>query len=218
MTKFKLATSLSCGLFAAIAAALFDFSRALPALAQMPPGPESMEPPPVITKPDLNLEAAAIPAENLNVVEGSLKEKRLNVLRKIMAAKAHGIGITPYMSAFNFVEEMVKAKDSEANIEKRLTSIDDGLNDQLKRSVDLKTQRPTPPVAAGSPMPSAQFPGMADASSGDIINKLKNKFGGKIPGNIMDKLPPGIADKFGGDPSQLLNDPNLKDLLKGLKN
>ena len=50
---------------------------------------------------------------------------------------------------------------------------------------------------------------------GDIMSKLQAKFGGQIPANYKDKLPPGIQDKLGGgDPSQLLNDPKIRELIK----
>lgn len=179
----------------------------LPAQAQMPPGPEAVAAPPLV-----------------ETAEGPLREKRQNLVQKIQSAKDQGIGIASYMAAFNFIEEMVKSKAAEADIGKRIDSLDNSLEDQFKRSAILKTQRPTPPIAESSPPPSAMMGGggLPDlgGGGGDIISKLKSKYGGQIPPNLKDKLPPGLQEKLsglGGDPSQLLNDPNLKDILKGLK-
>lgn len=211
-------------------AAILAISGALiqvtPVRAQMP-GPGDVAPPPLPPLPPGNMPEVSGPLPE--VAPGAMQEARQKLLQRILAAKSQGIGITSYKGAFDYIEEMVKANDSEANIQKRMDSLSSSLEDQFKRSYDLKTQRPAPPIAASSPPPSMMSGGggipaplaPTDGGSGmgDIMSKLQAKFGGQIPAGYKDKLPPGIQEKLGGgDPSQLLNDPKIRELIKGLKN
>lgn len=213
---------------AAILAVTGGLIQKTTAQAQMP-GPEDVAPPPMPPLPPGNMPEVSGPLPD--VTPGIKQEARQKLLQRILAAKSQGIGIASYKGAFDYIEEMVKAGDTEANISKRMDSLSTSLEDQFKRSYDLKTQRPAPPIAASSPPPSMMPTGMMSAGGGipapmdggsgmgDIMSKLQAKFGGQIPANYKDKLPPGIQDKLGGgDPSQLLNDPKIRELIKGLKN
>lgn len=179
---------------------------------------EAMETPPAASDATVPTSAAA-PS---SVAPGPMLEARQKLLARIAAAKAQGIGIAAYQSAFDYNEETIKSGDIEANIAKRIQALNTSLDDQAKRSTMLKTQRPAPPVAASSPPPSAMAGSGSSggASGGDLIAKLKAKYGGNIPADLKDKLPPGLQEKLGGggDPTALLSDPKVKELLKGLKN
>lgn len=144
------------------------------------------------------------------VTPGPLALERQKVLDMIYAAKEQKIGITAYMGAFKSLDDSVKAGAQEKDIKGRLTSISEGLTEQLKRSKELKSQRPAPPIAASSPAPSegGGKSGLSGDKTDKIIEKLKDKwFGGEIPDSIKKKIPAGI------DPNKLDND-TIKDLLK----
>ena len=179
---------------------------------------EAMETSPAASDATVPTSAAA----SSSVAPGPMLEARQKLLARIAAAKAQGIGIASYQSAFDYNEETIKSGDTEANIAKRIQALNASLEDQAKRSTMLKTQRPAPPVAASSPPPSAMAGSgsSSGASGGDLIAKLKAKYGGNIPADLKDKLPPGLQEKLGGggDPTALLSDPKVKELLKGLKN
>lgn len=157
------------------------------------------------------LPGASAPSDDLEVVSpGPLAVERQKVLDMIYAAKEQKIGITAYMGAFKSLDDSVKAGAQEKQIQSRLSSISSGLSEQLKRSKELKSQRPAPPIAASSPSPSE---GSGKGNSGGdktdkLIEKLKDKwFGGEIPDSIKKKIPAGI------DPSKLDND-TIKELMK----
>ena len=174
--------------------------------------------------PDTAVSMPAVTAASTTpIAPGPMAEARQKLLARIATAKAQGIGIAAYQSAFDYNEETIKSGDTEANIAKRIQALNTSLDDQAKRSTMLKTQRPAPPVAASSPPPSAMAASgssSSGASGGDLIAKLKAKYGGNIPADLKDKLPPGLQEKLGGggDPTALLSDPKVKELLKGLKN
>jgi len=145
------------------------------------------------------------------VAPGPMSVERQKVLDMILAAKEQKIGITAYMGAFKGLEDQVKAGAQEKQIKSRLESISISLGEQLKRSKELKSQKPAPPVAASSPTPGEGSKSGLDLGGGNtdkMINKLRDKwFGGEIPDSIKKKIPPGI------DPSKMDND-TIKDLLK----
>jgi len=154
---------------------------------------------------------------DLKVEPGPLEEKRRIMLGRIMDAKNQGMGTSTYMMAFDGIEQQAKSGDTEENIAKRMASINNALDEQFKRSAILKVQRAAPPVAASSsggmvPAPLGGSvgspPGNTDTAA--LIQKLQNKFGGQIPAGLQDKIP-------GGDPSALLKNPEVMDILKGLK-
>lgn len=162
------------------------------------------------------------------VAAGPMQDKRQQLYNDLQQAKTQGIGITMYMMGFDAMEERVKAGDTETKIAERVNMLSQKLNEQFKRSNDLKTQRPTPPVQAsnfggmdpsqlgnmGAPPGPSGMGGMGGGKMDDIIAKLKNKYGGQIPDSLKNQIPGGLG---GVDPSTLLSNPNLKDILKGLK-
>lgn len=157
---------------------------------------------------------AGQPTEN-QVSPGPLEPERRRLLETIMTAKQYGFGITAYLSAFQSLDDRVKASAPASEIKGRLDSIVGGLDEQLKRSKMLKTQRPAPPIAASSQSPSAMEDSgktgglnLSGASTDELINKVKEKwFGGQIPDSIKKKIPAGF------DPNSL-NSETAKELLK----
>lgn len=167
---------------------------------------------------------AAAAADGPLVEPGPAEAKRTALVLRIFNAKAQGIGIDAYLNAFAMLENSVKTGETEANLNKRIDSLNSSLDDQLKRSAVLKTQRPAPPVAA-SGFPAGGL-GSGGSSSGggtsDLIRKLQEKYGDQIPANLKDKLgaggqiPDNLKDKIpaglgGLDPSQ------IEDLIKKYK-
>ncbi len=186
----------------------------LPAFSQdLPPTPTATEDAPA---PDTEAPkaAATASADTPELAPGPLLDQRKKLYETIMTAKGYGFGITAYMSAFNSLEDSVKAGASEKDVQNRLNSIVSGLTEQLKRSQQLKIQKPAPPIAESSPPPSSmQIPsGFKNALQGgnadNLIEKVKEKwFGGEIPDSIKKKIPANF------DPS-MLNSDQAKELMK----
>lgn len=167
---------------------------------------------------------AAASADGPLVEPGPAEAKRTALVLRIFNAKAQGIGIDAYLNAFAMLENSVKTGETEANLNKRIDSLNSSLDDQLKRSAVLKTQRPAPPVAA-SGFPAGGLGSGGNSSGGgtsDLIRKLQEKYGDQIPANLKDKLgaggqiPDNLKDKIpaglgGLDPSQ------IEDLIKKYK-
>ncbi len=174
------------------------------------------------------------PATDHAVAPGPLQERRQQLYNELQQAKTQGIGITMYMMGFDAMEDRVKAGDNADIISGKVTVLSQKLNEQFKRSNDLKTQRPAPPVQAsnfggidpsqmgGMGMPPGPggmgnlggMGGMGGGKMDDVIAKLKGKYGGQIPDSLKNQIPGGLG---GVDPATLLSNPNLKDILKGLK-
>ncbi len=150
------------------------------------------------------------------VVEGPLLAERQALREKIKAAEGKGIGIKPYLMAFDALEATIKTGATGEGLQKRVESISRGLDDQLKRSDDLKKQRPAPPISASSPPPSAMSGGgggqARGGNQGNLVEALKNKWlgGGEIPESIKSKIPSNI------DPNKLKQE-DVDALLKQLK-
>jgi hypothetical protein len=166
---------------------------------------------------------AAASSDGPLVEPGPAEAKRTALVLRIFNAKAQGIGIDAYLNAFAMLENSVKTGETEANLNKRIDSLNSSLDDQLKRSAVLKTQRPAPPVAAsGFPAGGLGGGGSTGGGTSDLIRKLQEKYGDQIPANLKDKLgaggqiPDNLKDKIpaglgGLDPSQ------IEDLIKKYK-
>ncbi|MBU6453488.1 MAG: hypothetical protein KGS72_17040 [Cyanobacteria bacterium REEB67] len=172
------------------------------------PGPADIAPP-----------ASMINTADLVVVPGPGEDKRKALLGRIMEAKSRGIGTSTYMMAFDALEQSVKSGVANEAVFKRVDSLNSSLDDQFKRSAILKTQRAAPPVAASDPTTPLGAAGLSAGSAGNtdtaaLIQKLQAKYGNQIPDNLKDKIPAGM----GNNPAELLKNPQLQDLLKGMKN
>ena len=165
--------------------------------------------------------ASGAASGEITVGPGPMEAPRKILLSRIKQAKSEGIGIASYMSAFTYIEDAVKAGQTEAQVRPRIESLARALKDQLDKSKLLKTQRPVPPTASqsGGGAPVAATPTSTPISSADIakklggggdsalIDKIKERFGGQLPD--INSLPEGLRDK-------LINSDKGKELLKKL--
>lgn len=189
----------------------------IPAMSQdLPPQPPTA----TGNAPANDTEAPAASASDATATDeplihpGPLEDQRKKLYQTILAAKNYGFGTTAYMNAFNSLEDSVKAGAPEKDVKSRLDSIVHGLDEQLKRSQQLKIQRPAPPIAESSPPPSAMnLPSgvrsaLQSGNTDGLIEKVKEKwFGGEIPDSIKKKIPANF------DPS-MLNSDTAKELMK----
>jgi len=147
-------------------------------------------------------------------IAGPLQEQRYLLLKKIHEAKQHGIGVSAYAQVYRSIEDLVKSGASDDVIAKRVESLASGLQEQLKRSQQLKTQKPAPPVA-GSPEAAKRS---SSHLSGEDIGRLADQLGntglGNLPPSLLDQLPPGITPDMA---AKFLQSPEGKQMLKKLK-
>ncbi len=127
------------------------------------------------------------------VSEGPLYDERGLLLKRINAAKAQGIGIAGYLSAFKYVEEMAKTNAPPEKIKERIEAVNKGLDDQSRRAVDLKNR----PAATSYDGGTASTGGAAEdklggGSAADIASQLK----GQNPDSLLDKLKAKYGDKI----------------------
>ena len=150
------------------------------------------------------------------VTEGPLYEERGLLLKRINAAKAQGIGIAGYLSAFKYVEEMAKTNAAEDKIKERIAAVNKGLDEQAKRAVDLKNRPPATTYDGGPAVSDAGDKHGGNPSAGDIASQLK----GQNPDSLIDKLKAKYGDKIpeGTDIEALkkkfMGDDRGKELLK----
>lgn len=151
--------------------------------------------------------------EEIKLVPGVLEAERGSLLKKILVAEEAGVGVKNYLTAFKYIESLTEKGADASVISPRLSSINTSLDEQLKRSRILKTQKLPPPIAASSPPPSQMGGKPAGKSAsgkqdllnelrgrgqGEVIDKLKDKwFGGDLPDSVKNKIPAGF------DPSKL---------------
>lgn len=132
------------------------------------------------------------------IAAGPLQRERKELRERIMKAKQEGMGISAYLNACKALEEAVAAGATEEQIKQRISSISSGLEDQRKRSAILKTQRPTPSYGGATTASDnkAEFGKRTDlgdilqsaGGADNLINKLKDKYGGQIPDGLKDKV------------------------------
>jgi hypothetical protein len=152
-------------------------------------------------------------------VQGPLLEKRKLVLSRIQAAKKQGTGISGYMAEYARIEQMVKNGEPEANYADRLSSLQNGVDEQLKRSQMLKTQRPTYSGISASSSSSSSVSSSASSGGGRgsgggplggmSLDQIKAKYGDKVPPDIADKLSSMSPEKK----KELLNSDIVKKFL-----
>ena len=153
------------------------------------------------------------------VTEGPLYEERGMLLKRIIAAKAQGIGIAGYLSAFKYVEEMAKTNAPPEKIKERIAAVNKGLDDQSKRAVDLKNRPPATTYDGGPSAGTSHDERQGGSpSAGDIASQLK----GQNPDSLIDKLKAKYGDKIpeGTDIDALkkkfMGDERGKEILKNL--
>lgn len=146
---------------------------------------------------------------------GILYDERKRLLERIKEAKAEGIGVSGYHGAFASLEQSVKGGEPADRLKSRLDSLHKSLDDQLKRSKLLKTQRPIPPQ--GSQITGSGSPSEQGKKGGLDIAKITEKIKGAaqpesnpqldaIKGRL-DSLPEGLRDR-------IMNSDKAKELIK----
>ncbi len=168
-------------------------------------------------------EAAPVAKDPLcqEISPGPLLESRKALMADIKKAKAQGVGIAGYLTAFQGIEEQIKAGTPPDQLTGRIDSIKRSLTEQLKRSQLLKVQKPAPPQgsqvsgsgsasSATASLPPPSSSGGPGPDESGMLAKLKRKFGDlnnipedQIPAQFRDKLKdPAVRqkllDKFGG--------------------
>jgi hypothetical protein len=152
---------------------------------------------------------------------GPLLEQRKALLSRIVSAQKQGIGITTYMSEFNRIEGLVKDGQPAGAYQSRVASLSASLDDQLKRSQILKTQRPVAPQLRMSSQSAGHGNGSsAGTGLGSLginpndprLEQLKQKYGSQI-----NQIPGGLSGlgKLGPQDREKLLDSDIgKQLLK----
>lgn len=152
------------------------------------------------------------------VCEGPMYEERGLLLKRINAAKAQGIGIAGYMSAFKYVEDLAKTNAPGEKLKERIDAVNKGLEDQMKRAVDLKNRPPATAYDGGSGGNAGGGRTEEKPSAADIASQLK----GQNPDSLLEKLKAKYGDKIpeGTDVEALkrkfIGDDRAKDILKRL--
>ncbi len=146
------------------------------------------------------------PEPEVIVRDGPLTEARSELLRSIYKAKECGIGITGYMKAFEYIEDMAAKSEQEDAIQKRIDSLKLGLDEQLTRSEALKTEAATSAAHATHQGPGGGHklgPGNLLADPQAIPSSFRT-MGGGAGGQSKELLDMIISEKLGGKlPSQM---------------
>lgn len=146
------------------------------------------------------------PEPEVIVRDGPLTEARSELLRSIYRAKECGIGITSYMKAFEYIEDMAAKSEPEEAIQKRIDSLKLGLDEQLKRSEALKTEAATSSAHSTQQGPGGGRklgPGNLLADPQAIPSSFRT-MGGGAGGQSSELLDMIISEKLGGKlPSQM---------------
>lgn len=133
--------------------------------------------------------------ETQEAAPGPLMDMRRTVLQRIKDAKQHGVGIAPYLAAYNNAEASVRGGEAEDKIRPRLESLLHSLDEQIKRAEVLKTQRPVPITKSAAQQQYAS-PAEAEAKAAAekkkaMLEKLKEKLKDdnlEIPDDLREKL------------------------------
>jgi hypothetical protein len=110
----------------------------------------------------------------------ALLQRKAELLTRIEGLKAAGVGVGPYMKQMEQVDELLHSGGPEAQALKRFDSISGALKDQTDRMETMKNYHPT----ASTSSPSSAGGGLSGASSAALIDSVKGKFGGQLPGGL----------------------------------
>lgn len=163
------------------------------------------------------------PEPEVIVRDGPLTSERSDLLRSIYRAKENGIGIKNYMRAFEYIEDMAAKSQPEEDIQKRIDSLKSSLDEQLKRSEQIKTESAANSTPGGS---RKLGPGNLLADPQAIPSSFRT-MGGGAGGQSDQLLDMIITEKLGGKrPSQMTKQelqkkmkeiPELEEYLKRFK-
>lgn len=106
----------------------------------------------------------------IEVVDGPLKEKRIQALNYIKKAAKYGVGTKPYLAAFQRLEEEVKTGIDEKRLKVRIDSLTSSVYKQMLRARDIKQRA------------------MMGGSGGISQAELKKYKGKRVPVSMLERL------------------------------
>ncbi len=169
---------------------------------------QQTRPPSVSGNPGTGASNQTAVADQLSVADGPLAGERKDLLEKIAISRKLGIGVAPYLAAFNQIEEMVKSGAAADAIGKRVDSVKISLFDQVRRMKEIK-ERPaqpalhTVPSSGSSNVLALPGSGVVEGSNKQSrLRELKEKYGDQIRGALAN---PDVREK--------LSDPETRDKL-----
>ncbi len=131
-----------------------------------------------------------------------LLQKREELMSRIDGLKGAGVGVGPYLKQMEEVDQLMHTPGNEAQVLKRYDSLSGAINDQASRMQSLKNFHPTP-ATNSSPSLGA---GASASSTAALVDSVKNKFGGKLPGGLSND-----------DVMKMLANPKAQQMLDKLK-
>lgn len=170
--------------------------------SDLPREPEAQ--PTSVSQPEVKPETTSVdtlpPEPEVHVKSGPLEESRKDLLRAINAAEESGIGVANYLRAFDYIEDMASKSQPEADIQKRIDSLKSSLEEQMKRSTQIKTEAAATAASGGSkkmglgnliadpfkiPENFRTMGGGAGGQSSQLLdNIIQDKLGGKLPSQM----------------------------------
>lgn len=152
------------------------------------------------------------PEPEVIVRDGPLTNERSELLRSIYRAKENGIGITNYMKAFEYIEDMAAKSQPDEGIQKRIDSLKASLDEQLKRNEELKIEAQN--ASKNGPGGSRKLgPGNLIADPQAIPSSFKT-MGGGAGGQSDQLLDMIITDKLGGKHPSKMSKQELQKKMK----
>lgn len=160
------------------------------------------------------------------VRDGPLTTERSELLRSIYRAKESGIGITNYMRAFEYIEDMAAKSLPDEDIQKRIDSLKLSLDEQVKRSEQMKVEAAANASQHGTGGGRKLGPGNLLADPQAIPSSFRTMSGqaGGQSDQLLDMI---ITEKLGGKhPSKMTKQelqkkmkeiPELEEYLKRFK-
>ncbi len=168
--------------------------QAMPASTIQPASTtQPQQTPSPVTQTELQTDTTSTlpPEPELHVKDGPLMEARLDLLKTINLAKENGIGITNYMRAFDYIEDMAAKGQAESDMQKRVDSLKAGIEEQMKRSTQIKTEAAATATATSS---RKLGPGNLIADPFKIPEAYRSP-GGAHSKELLDTI---MLDKLGG--------------------
>ncbi|HMO20426.1 MAG TPA: hypothetical protein PKC98_05600 [Candidatus Melainabacteria bacterium] len=85
---------------------------------------------------------AKVTAKDMEVADGALKKERGTLLASIQELEEMGVGVAPFIKAFQGIEAQVESTD-EASLKRSVSSLQKNIEDQKERYKDAKAKKPT---------------------------------------------------------------------------
>jgi len=142
--------------------------------------------------------------ETTAVPSPELMQKRADLMSKIETLKGAGVGVGPYLKQMEEVDTLMHSNGNDAQVLKRYESLSAAIKDQASRTETMKNFHPTAPTASQSS--GGSLGGGSNASTAALVDSVKGKFGGKLPGGLSQD-----------DVMKMLANPKAQQMLEKLK-